>query len=122
MRRPLAIVALLLACGPPPKATFTRVEKEVFTSCTFNACHVGAGAEGLNLEKPSYAKVVGAPTHGFDGGTLVVPGKPDESYLYEKISKATPRVGVQMPNTGDPLEPARIQLVKDWITAGAEND
>ena len=122
MRRALAILALVVSCGPPPKPTFTRVEKEVFTSCTFAACHVGAGAENLNLEKPAYAKIVGAPTHGWDGGTLVVPGKPDESYLYEKLSKDMPRTGVRMPNTGDPLEPERLQLVKDWITAGAENN
>src|SRR4051812_5801195 len=100
MRRALAALLLLSCGGGPP--TFSRVQKEVFVSCTFAACHVGPGAANLNLEAPAYAKIVNVRTHDFDGGTLVVPGNPDASYLYMKISLPTPPLGARMPNTGEP--------------------
>ena len=120
--RALFFAAVLVSCGGPPP-TFTRVQAEVFDkSCNFSSCHSGAGNNGLNLEKPSHAKLVNKDTVGVTGKKLVVPGKPDESYLYEKITKDTPQAGARMPNTGDPLEADRIQLVREWIAAGAENN
>lgn len=124
MRR-LLFIGVLFGCGPSQPPTLGRVQSEVFNaSCNFAACHRGVGANGLNLESPSHAKLVNVAATGVDGGTriLVVPGKPDESYLFEKISKDMPAAGMRMPNTGDVLEPARIQLVRDWIAAGALND
>ena len=123
MKRSAPLVIALLSCGPPPAPTFKRVQAEVFdVSCTFAACHVGAGAEGLNLEAPAYQRIVGVKSHGFDGGVLVVPGQPDDSYLYQKLIQEMPKVGVRMPNVGDPLEPARLELVRSWIAEGAKND
>lgn len=122
--RPLLALLLLAACGPPP--TLKRVETEVFAkSCTFSACHsASAPAEGLNLESPTHPKLVGVKARavGATDLTLVVPGKPDDSYLYQKLIQTQPKVGAQMPNNGDPLEPGRMALVRDWIAAGAQND
>lgn len=126
MRAPVAVTALFLlaACGPPP--TLKRVETEVFAkSCNFSACHsASAPSEGLNLEAPTHAKLVNvkARAAGATDLTLVVPGKPDASYLYQKLAQTQPKVGAQMPNNGDPLSPERLNLVRDWIAAGAENN
>ena len=124
MRRAAAMLALL-ACGPPQPPTFTRVQSEVFNaSCNFSACHSGAGSNGLNLESPAHAKIVNVTAYGVDAGTrvLIVPGKPEQSYLYEKLTKDMPAAGARMPNTGDALEQARIDLVREWIAAGAQNN
>lgn len=119
------MLLLLAGCGGPPP-TLKRVETEVFAkSCTFSSCHsASAPAEGLNLESPTHAKLVGvkARATGATDLTLVVPGKPDDSYLYQKLMQTKPRVGAQMPNNGDPLEAGRMTLVRDWIAAGAQND
>jgi hypothetical protein len=118
------LVLFTAACGPPP--TLKRVETEVFAkSCTFAACHsASAPAEGLNLEAPTYAKLVDVKARGAGATdlTLVIAGKPDESYLYQKLSQDKPRTGARMPSNGDPLDAARLNLVRDWIAAGAENN
>ncbi len=124
MNRALTALVLLAACGAPP--TLTRVETEVFKkSCLFAGCHSGtAAAEGLNLDSPTFAKLVNvkAKAVGATDLTLVVPGKPDDSYLYQKLSSERPKAGARMPNTGDALDAARLSLVRDWIAAGAENN
>ena len=121
----LAFIAVVLAgCGAPP--TLQRVETEVFQkSCNFSSCHTGSSpAEGLNLESPTHAKLVNvkARAAGATDLTLVVPGKPDDSYLYQKLTQTMPRAGALMPQTGDMLDAARLALVRDWIAAGAENN
>ena len=111
----------LAACGPP--ATLATVQTEVFDkSCTFAACHKGAGAGGLNLEAPSWGRLVSVNARGpgAAGLMLVVPGKPDESYLLQKLTHDAPVAGVRMPQGGDPLAADRLQLVHDWIAAGAK--
>jgi hypothetical protein len=123
MRR-LTFALLFVACGPP--ATLTRVQQEVFTpSCNFSSCHLGAGNNGLNLEAPVHDKIVNKAAVGpgaSSGLKLVVPGKPEESYLYQKLTQEVPAAGVRMPNTGDALDVASLQLVKDWIAGGAQDN
>jgi hypothetical protein len=123
MRLLFVVVAVLLSCSPPIDPTFTNVQDQVFkVSCAFAACHKGQGADGLNLEPPAHAKIVNVATQGFDGGTLVVPSKPDESYLYLKLTLARPPLGQRMPPASDGLEPVRLELVRAWIAAGAQNN
>ncbi len=69
------------------------------------SCH-GAGAlAGLNLT--TYATAL----KGGKDGTVIVPGDPDSSLLIKKQSGATPHFGQ--------LKPSELQLVTDWIKAGA---
>jgi hypothetical protein len=59
----------------------------------------------------------------------VVPGKPEESYLMNKIDGSNDcsgfmcvgaaGCGVQMPQLSPPLEPGRMNMVRDWIKQGA---
>jgi hypothetical protein len=72
----------------------------------------------------AYAAIVGQPAPADEacGGTLVVPGSPDSSYLYQKLASPTPCAGSQMPR-GDfgpqPLAGCELDLVRGWIVAGA---
>jgi hypothetical protein len=128
MKRCAFAVLVLWGCGcggPPPK--LSEVQAQVFSpSCTFSACHSGlAGAGGLNLESGNaYAQLVGRMATGTTGRTLVKPSDSSAagSYLIEKLTATAPAAGVRMPSGGDPLEPNRLQLVKDWISAGAQNN
>ncbi len=126
MRRLFLTVLVLSGCGGGPP-TFSRVQSEVFNkSCLFAGCHSGSAAAGsLNLDGPAFAKMVNVKAKGDPAVTdltLVVPGDPTASYLYQKLSQPKPKAGAQMPNNGDPLDSARLQLVRDWIAAGAPND
>jgi hypothetical protein len=73
-------------------------------------CHQGAKPKGgLNL---SSAKGFAA---GAQGTAIVVPGKPQESRLIEVVSGEKP----EMPKNGKALSANEIQVLRDWIAAGA---
>ena len=69
---------------------------------------------------------VAASSFGFvdctsTGMMLVVPGDPDNSLLYLKLTTAP--CGDAMPPTGSGALPAdAIELVRQWILAGAKKD
>lgn len=131
MRRHLILLALALpACGDSgagdeagtPAATLTEIEADIFAkSCTFAACHKGASpAGGLNLEGMTHDKLVDVMATG-TAKPLVVPGDPDGSYLYEKLTATMPTAGDPMP-PGAPLSEAKLEMVRSWIAAGAADD
>src|SRR5262245_20682897 len=49
---------------------------------------------------------------GGESGPVVVPGKPDESPLYEKVHS-----GTMPPNKKDRLSAAEVELIRRWIAA-----
>ena len=74
-------------------------------------CHGNMNAElGLNLS--TYEGVM----QGSDYGTVVEPGNPDGSLLIDMIESG------DMPEEGDPVPPAQLELIKTWIAEGAENN
>ena len=54
---------------------------------------------------------------GGDGGSVIVPGKADDSELLRRITTDDPNE--HMPPEGEPLKAAEIALLKRWIDAGA---
>jgi len=52
---------------------------------------------------------------GGDGGPAIVPGKPEESPLYEMIQKRE-----MPPKEEDPLDKTQIEVLRRWIAAGAQ--
>jgi hypothetical protein len=130
MRRDLGLLygavaagLLLTGCpsGPPPK--FSQVQSDVFAkSCVFSTCHKGASpAGGLALDGNPYDRLVGAKSTSLPERIRVIAGDPDQSYVLEKLTKAKPEAGAQMP-PGAPLTGEQIDIVRRWIEAGALND
>ena len=72
------------------------------------ACHGGRG--GLYLD--SYEGVM----VGGKDGIVIVPGDPEQSLLIKLVSSGS------MPKGGAKLAPEQIQLIIDWILAGAPNN
>jgi len=121
------------AAAPSGSATFTAVlailnaEKN-----TCGLCHKMATIGGGLVFDPAdrmgtYTALVGQVSKGTMGSTCggktyVVAGKPDESLLYDKVSKATPSCGLRMPASGGVLEDAEIATIRAWIMAGALNN
>lgn len=138
----ILISAALSACGggngssggnppppppPPPapfNAVFTEVQANVFTpTCATAGCHTGAGApQGLQLDETnSYALLVGVNSSQDPGVQRVAPGDPNNSYLIQKL-EGTASAGARMPLGSQPLTPAVIAVIRQWITDGALDD
>ena len=54
---------------------------------------------------------------GGDDGPAIVPGKPDQSHLLDRITSTDP--ALQMPPEGERLPPSAIKTLHAWIAAGA---
>jgi hypothetical protein len=54
-----------------------------------------------------------------DGTTVVVPGKPDESELFFRITTTDPDLRMPPPKSGSYLKPEQIAIIKRWIEEGA---
>ncbi len=151
MKRAIGIAALFLAAcgklnellptvpgdGPPPvdpTATFTRIQREIFTpTCAKIGCHDPIGRqEGMVLsEGRAYASIVRVPSNQMpqlfriDPADTFTPGTgggpTSSSYLFRKIVGAG-ITGDRMPQGGPYLTQAQINLIRDWIRRGAPND
>jgi hypothetical protein len=78
-----------------------------------HGCHQPANAGGqLNLT--SYSQL----SKGGKQGSILVPGKPEDSLIIKMISGDPPR----MPMSGGPLNGDEIQLIRLWISQGGTDD
>ena len=76
-----------------------------------NKCHgVEQVKEGLDMR--TYETLMA----GSFNGSVITPGNANDSFLVEQIIKG------EMPKRGQKLLPAQIQLIIDWINAGALNN
>jgi hypothetical protein len=101
-------------------ADFQSIQDNVFTPiCT--KCHIGAGApEGLQLDTThSYAMLVGVASAEQSNVSRVAPGDPDSSYIIRKLQDTPGISGAQMPFGGPYLPQSTIDVIRQWITAGA---
>lgn len=80
------------------------------------ACH-GDDAQKLNgkLDLRSRAGVLKG---GASGKPAVVPGKPEQSPLFLAVTRQNPDL-VMPPKDNDRLSAEQVELIRQWITAGA---
>jgi hypothetical protein len=150
-----AVVALSVGCArldditgsgaaPPAANSFTKVYTEIIRpTCSNDFCHyngVSLRYSALDMSSQVYAywSLVGQPCGGTScsqEGTRVVPGHPETSIMYLKVSETSPPCGSQMPAdpvaltaqgtsvfSGTALPAEQQQLIHDWIQAGAQNN
>lgn len=96
-------------------------------SCTFNACHGESGqASGLNLQAPDLlTELLNHEVLSSPGASLIEPGDPDNSWLYQVLSSCAPEtsnggIASHMPlNAPILLDDQTVALVREWIADGA---
>ena len=75
------------------------------------SCHMGEFvSEGLDMNTYESLLV------GSQNGPVIIPGDANDSLLVQKITAG------KMPKRGPKLTPAQIQIITDWIDAGALNN
>ena len=92
----------------------------VSCSCHFAAADPGANGDLSFPEADAYANLVGVASPSVPGLNLIEPNEPENSYLMNKLNNTQGEAGgsgTQMPPGG--LSDAQIQLIEDWILAGA---
>jgi mono/diheme cytochrome c family protein len=100
-----------VAVEPPENLFRERVAPLLAAKC--GACHGPDGAEsGFRIDDRAKAAA-----GGDSGSAGIVPGKPDESELFVRISTSDKES--RMPAEGDPLTADEQALINDWIAAGA---
>jgi hypothetical protein len=81
-------------------------------------CHGSTTTSGFTLG--SYESLRRGGTNS--GTRIIVPGKPCESIIVQKLGVAPP-FGARMPYNGPPFfTAAELTIVKDWIAEGALNN
>lgn len=108
-----------------PAPTLDSIQAVVFgPTCATAACHTGGGAMlpgamNLTSAQASFDDLVNMPSLQSPGAIRVIPGNPDSSYLVQKL-EGTAAVGGRMPfGSPDPLDPAVIAAIRQWIADGA---
>jgi mono/diheme cytochrome c family protein len=98
--------------------TYNDVQRVFGSACI--SCHDADGAVsfgGLDLLTDPCAALVGVPSRGYAPAERIVPGDPEASVLWNKMS-GTGAFGGVMPPSGK-IEQASIDAVTEWIAAGA---
>jgi hypothetical protein len=104
--------------------TFDVIEKRIFgpKGCRVAACHGDGTSGGLDLRYgAAHFSLVNQPATGAPGKTRVVPGDPEASFLWQKLTgHLADGEGTQMPAGGAaPLDALELEMVRTWIVAGA---
>ncbi|MFK7977915.1 MAG: c-type cytochrome [Halioglobus sp.] len=118
-----------LAFCPTFDSTFEAIQATVFeqAGCANSLCHGEAEEGGLDLRPVvAYDNIVTAPSEG-SSFALIEPRKPDQSYLYHKLSAKTfpgsyDIEGAPMPSASGAVSPGQLEAIRLWIEAGAPRE
>jgi hypothetical protein len=118
----LVAVLLLSACGGQtgqavqptagtlPSGSFSKDVLPILqNSCV--SCH-GGEKTNKGLDVTSYDKLMA----GSANGAVIVPSNADGSKLIQMVADG------KMPKRGQALSAAQVQMLKDWVNAGATNN
>ena len=105
-------------------STFDVIEKQIFgpKGCRVAACHGAGTSGGLDLRYgAAHFSLVNQPATGSPGKMRVIPGDPEASFLWQKLTgHLTEGEGTPMPAGGAAaLDALELELVRTWIVAGA---
>jgi hypothetical protein len=131
MKRParwrggLPVVALLAAGGAHGADVSFQNDLMPVLSERCVMCHMdGADQAHLSLFPEAWGHLVGVPSTE-SPQKRVEAGQPDQSYLYRKLMGTHLEAGgngLRMPFQQDPLDPAFLALLKQWIEQGAKQN
>lgn len=125
-RAPLAsnLASIDVIIGPPTVSFQGQVRAIFNDNCT--SCHFGEFASGgQDLANDPFREIVNRPALGFFQGRTVPridPGRPDNSYLLQKLLGTPGIEGDRMPQGRPPLPQALIDTIRTWASEGAPNN
>lgn len=125
-----AVSAVTVGNAAPAQVTLTQLQAQIFTPIC-STCHTGAGASLPGIQNLSagntYSNIVNVASIEQPSLLRIKPSDPANSYLIQKIEGAAGITGSRMPQgcgaASNPcLDQATIDLVKTWVSQGAQNN
>jgi hypothetical protein len=114
-----ALIAAFPRCAAAEAPSFTRDIKPLLSERCLR-CHgpdeaerQGGGDGGLRLDTFEGA------TADLGGHAAIVPGRPEESELLQRLTTDDPDLRMPPEGAGTPLSLEQVELVRQWIAAGA---
>jgi hypothetical protein len=108
---------------------FSSIQTQTFDrTCNSSSCHGGSFPKALLdlTASKSYEQLLGNIIQNTAAKdryrALVVPGKPDSSFLYIKLKGPRTDEGVQMPERLPAISAPELEAIRIWIQRGAPND
>ncbi len=104
-------------------ATLSSIQREVFNPVCVTHHGPSAAEAGLDIsEGRSFENLVNVPSTQV-GLDLVTPNDAENSYLIHKLDGRAGIVGARMPvGSGGFLSDEAIDIIEQWINAGAQNN
>jgi hypothetical protein len=121
-----SVASLDVVIGPATVSFRNQVRPIFNANCALSGCHVPPfPAGGQDLATDPYREILGRTAlELFLGRALprIDPGRPDNSYIIQKLLGTPGIEGVRMPFGRAPLPPALIDTIRTWIAEGAPNN
>ncbi len=117
---------VIVAVQNAAAVTLGQIQSEVFLPIC-SGCHSGPTSNilpsGMNLSNAnaSFNALVNVTSLQVGSLSRVTPNDPANSYLIRKL-EGTQTVGVRMPQGGPFLDQATIDMIREWINAGAPSN
>jgi hypothetical protein len=118
----LSCVAGQCACAGEDISFAAQIEPLLIDNCALSGCHAPPQLQlALDLRATkAYASLVDVASQQCGTKPRVDPGDPGNSYLLDKLHGVDLCDGFQMPLNTNPLQPADIELISNWICQGAQ--
>lgn len=107
----IPVLAVSLQLAHAAEVDFKKSIQPIFEKRCIE-CH-GAEKQKADLRLDSKGEAIKNDT------TIIVPGKPDESDMFKRVSLPADHDDI-MPPKGDPLTKEQVELIKQWIAEGAK--
>ncbi|MBI1310870.1 DUF1553 domain-containing protein [bacterium] len=102
--------------GEAQKIDFNRQIRSILSNRCF-ACH---GPDEEEREADLRFDTAEGALADLGGHAAIVPGKPEESTLVERITSTDPDLRMPPASHGEPLSPTEVKLLTEWIRQGAK--
>ncbi len=117
----LVYASHFVAAPAAPVVSFSKdIVPRIFKAYGCNGCHGGSG--GLTLGNQAFANIVNKASNERPALARVKPGDADNSYLLRKMAGGPDIGGGRMPLGGRAVSAADLDLMRQWINAGAPNN